>query len=393
MTGRYEDVTFTLDRAMLTLAPDSRASSARFVLPDTQTQRLELITCLENAAGIAGDSPVARLTLTGATGGQFSYLLQPGQDTAGRLRPVAALAHPWGVPDDHSGGYLYYSQVTLPSPMAATRLQVDYLAPEGQLWLLGLSLVGEGGEVTQLSPYMREGNYHSVYRDPSDVVYRNENALPRAYAVHAVEKVAGEEAALTALQAPKFVPGAGVVLEDPGAPQPAGRGPSSVTIERYTPMQVDLRATMAGDGYVVLNDANYPGWQASVDGRPAHVYQANDLFRAVYVPGGEHRVSFVYRPWLLWAGAAISGSTLLVSLCLVVWGRWGARRGGRRGPEATRLPRCAGGKHGRKQRSRSPIRGWPWSTGHRMEGGRRGPKATRLRRKSPIRGLTGGRFA
>ena len=333
MVWQYEDVAFTLHHAMLKLAPGGQTATGRFVLPDAPVLHLGLVTCLEDAAGIADGVPVVRLTLTGADGQQYAYLLRAGADTADRLHDVAAqaasmqhrsapVAYSWGWPDGRSSGHFYYSQVALPSPMTVARLELEYLAPEGQFWLLGLSLAGGPGTVTRLSPYMREG-YDGVYRDPSDAVYENENALPRAYAVHAVKKVAGEDAALAALQAPGFVPGAGVVLEDPEAPQPTGHGPSSVTIERYAPMQVDLRARMAGDGYVVLNDTYYPGWQASVDGRPARVYQANYLFRAVYVPGGEHRISFSYRPRLLWLGAGISLATLLVSLLLLVWVRRG----------------------------------------------------------------------
>ena len=38
------------------------------------------------------------------------------------------------------------------------------------------------------------------------------------------------------------------------------------------------------EGYLVVSDTWYPGWQATVDGEAATIERANVHFRAVYLP-------------------------------------------------------------------------------------------------------------
>ncbi len=68
-------------------------------------------------------------------------------------------------------------------------------------------------------------------------------------------------------------------------------------------------------GYLVLTDTWYPGWQATVDGEPAEVLQANCAFRAVWLEVREHAVEMVYRPASVRIGGVIS---LAVSVCCLV---------------------------------------------------------------------------
>jgi uncharacterized membrane protein YfhO len=67
---------------------------------------------------------------------------------------------------------------------------------------------------------------------------------------------------------------------------------------------VDLE--LPAPAWLVLTDAWYPGWEATLDGEPAALHRADVLFRAVYVPAGSHRVRLVFEPASWRAGAAIS---------------------------------------------------------------------------------------
>ena len=70
--------------------------------------------------------------------------------------------------------------------------------------------------------------------------------------------------------------------------------PATIVTDGLT--QVQLTATLADAGQLVLADAYYPGWQALVDGKAVPIELANGAFRSVPLPAGSHQVDFYYRP-------------------------------------------------------------------------------------------------
>jgi hypothetical protein len=75
---------------------------------------------------------------------------------------------------------------------------------------------------------------------------------------------------------------------------------------------------LPGPRILTYLDAYYPGWTAYVDGEAAHIYLANDAFKAVAVPAGTHEVRFVFRPMRVYFGAAISLTATIMAL-LFLW--------------------------------------------------------------------------
>ncbi len=105
------------------------------------------------------------------------------------------------------------------------------------------------------------------------------------------------------------------MLGDAGcaAPEPAQ---GSAEISADTGNSVTLKVAAPRDSWLILADTDYPGWQATVDGKDVPIYRANLNFRAVQVAAGAHEVRFDYRPdWLL-PGTLVSIISLLVALLL-----------------------------------------------------------------------------
>jgi hypothetical protein len=147
------------------------------------------------------------------------------------------------------------------------------------------------------------GNYRLIHS--GDVkLYENMDVMDRAYLVSNWQWAPDSEASLAALNEPGFDvrntavltpgPGSGAPLQVPG-PQPKAQQPDQqgqARIVSYSSDQVIVRTRSSASSVLILTDAYYPGWQATLDGRPAPIYQANGLFRAVFVPEGEHEVTF-----------------------------------------------------------------------------------------------------
>lgn len=69
-------------------------------------------------------------------------------------------------------------------------------------------------------------------------------------------------------------------LETELAPYLSGIPPRAteiVTVTYPTPQRTELQATLEAPGLVILSDADYPGWELTIDGRPAPIYRVNRL--------------------------------------------------------------------------------------------------------------------
>jgi hypothetical protein len=86
------------------------------------------------------------------------------------------------------------------------------------------------------------------------------------------------------------------------------------------PGVVIVRADAPQGGWLLLSDAWYPGWTADVDGQPSTIHRADGLFRSVWLPPGNHIVTFAYRPWTFAAGCLIAA--IAWGAVLAVGRRW-----------------------------------------------------------------------
>ena len=69
-------------------------------------------------------------------------------------------------------------------------------------------------------------------------------------------------------------------------------------------------------GWLVLAESWYPGWRAVIDETQIPVQIANQTFRAVVVPAGQHVVVLTYAPLSFTAGGVIS---LVAAICCLFW--------------------------------------------------------------------------
>jgi hypothetical protein len=152
--------------------------------------------------------------------------------------------------------------------------------------------------------------------------------LPRAFVVGNAQPVADPGAAFDRIKAPDFDPAKIVYLQGGVTATPADPGASPATVTRDGTDGLTVHVTTANAGYLVMSDAYYPGWQATVDGQAANIMQADLAFRAVYLPdGGDHTVVFRFGPqwWLVgWgiAGLTALGIVVLLALMPLMRRRW-----------------------------------------------------------------------
>ncbi|MFW6116205.1 MAG: YfhO family protein [bacterium] len=162
-----------------------------------------------------------------------------------------------------------------------------------------------------------EGKWELAYQGDGGInVYRNTEVVPRAFIVHRVTIAEGPGQSLERVLSSSFDFREEVVLEESPVqwtePSTEAFQAASARVVDYQPNHVTVDVKTATDGLLVLTDTYAPGWKALLEDNPVPVYVADHTFRAVLVPAGAHRVTFVYRPQSFYVGATLSLLGLVV---------------------------------------------------------------------------------
>jgi hypothetical protein len=153
-------------------------------------------------------------------------------------------------------------------------------------------------------------------------LYQNSRALPQIQLFDAIQWVDTPLQALSTLQSSETKV---LVLE--GSAEMANKGRKPV---RVTASSTAKLVRNSGDDFLIdvqaphplwlfLADANYPGWQASLNGVATELHSAQVLGKAVYVPAGSHQLRIFYRPTWLPLATALTGSGIVLFLLALLW--------------------------------------------------------------------------
>lgn len=202
-------------------------------------------------------------------------------------------------------------EATADEPVFGNDLHLARYVLESPLSIGGLVIMGEGSADAVTLVDTRTGDFQQLTPEPwrrvlsSDVkLYENLTVDPRAFMVYSVQWTPdtdeGTEMALSRMRERDFSPQIRALLAGEGTDREGTLiSPSNtVTFAEYTPERVVIDVQTAADGYLLLTDAYYPGWSATLDGEPTPIYRADVMFRAVFVPAGEHQVTFSYSPFI-----------------------------------------------------------------------------------------------
>jgi len=147
-------------------------------------------------------------------------------------------------------------------------------------------------------------------------IYENSNVLPKAFVVGKAVTVS-PESSLANVSVPFNPRELAYVVNGLNLESRQTFVQSELTL--YSPHSINIHATLTEPGYLVLTEPWYKFWQARIDGTPANVYRTNHMFMGVYVPAGEHDITFEYRNSLFQLGLFISLWTLAGLLIVIVY--------------------------------------------------------------------------
>ncbi|NUQ06351.1 MAG: YfhO family protein, partial [Anaerolineae bacterium] len=299
-----------------------RLTDTRYLLTDKVYDLVREGVFYDTALPVSGAAAYPNRTGFTATAVEALYTCQTPPCDPPRLRadgvPLEAALSGAAVDRYLMARYL------LDPPRAAAALEVETAAGGT---VRAVTLVNTPDETfAQLSPdpYRRVlSSDIKLYELPAD--------FSRAFAVAAPplcvsDDEGGTEAALELMRDAAFDPAAQVVLTTEGCrawgPLDAASAETApeVQILAYSAERIALRVSAAAPATLLLIDAYYPGWTATLDGSPVPIYRADVMFRAILTPTGAHQIVFEYRPaWL--PGILVAGGVLwLIVLAVAALG-------------------------------------------------------------------------
>jgi len=257
--------------------------------------------------------------------------------------PVPRVAQPEGGIFERREGRDYVdwsarSASLLLDPAVNVALRIDAILPYGAFSPLRLTALSESFGPSWPRLYRRFALTHVALPVPRDqanpegtaqalagatLAHRDEVAGMELWAVphrpwaffaeRALPVARPEEARAYVLDRAILASDRAIAVEAPDAPPTA---PGRVLTVRRAPERLFVEAESLAPALLVVQDAFWPGWRASIDGQPTGILAADYLVRAVRWPTGRHALELVYDPPELRTGLALSALGALLVLIL-----------------------------------------------------------------------------
>jgi hypothetical protein len=147
-------------------------------------------------------------------------------------------------------------------------------------------------------------------------VWRNQEALPRAFVVYDTRVAPDEAAALVTLRPADEA----IVDREVGVHEGGPMTPLSA-FYRDSSLDLAVEVTARTRGLLVFSEVWAPGWKVLVDGKPAELLRVDYALRGVVVERGRHTVAMAIEDDPLAWGAALSLTALALLIGLLLLAR------------------------------------------------------------------------
>lgn len=341
--NRGVDASWLAEDMTLWLGPGCNPTwhdSLTFDLPAPQNSTsIGIVSRLACSVSVPDGAEVARVSLTDVDGKVYQQSMFAGRDTAewaydcGSVKPsmkheraTVFSSYPAEMYGEPCEGHRYLTILPLNGAKDIKNIKIEWAGEKGGAMILEkVSLINDSTKSSKpISALLSNtNNWHPVEETDEALIYENLRVLPRAWLVEEVATVKPEEA-LSSIKTSKmadgrtFDPSKIALIEEPLAfePQQADAKPLA-EVANLSDTTMEVRTASTSQSFLVTSDPYYPGWQVSIDGQPAHLFQADYALRGVQLPPGQHLVRFEFSPSSFYYGAVISAIALLVLLALI----------------------------------------------------------------------------
>ncbi|MBI4091777.1 MAG: YfhO family protein, partial [Candidatus Levybacteria bacterium] len=170
--------------------------------------------------------------------------------------------------------------------------------------ILGVKYLGfEKGELSKIEQKRLDpSRYQKVWEKNSFVIFENRKVFPRVYFADRFVLRTDKEDAIQAIYDKNINLKETVIVQNLLSFE-ENKASGNASILSYTQNKITIETETKDTKILVLSDAFYPGWKASVNPSTgsgqaveAKIYKVNHALRGVIVPRGKSKVVFSYQP-------------------------------------------------------------------------------------------------
>jgi len=330
-------VSWSQENLSLSLGSDCgvvQPNSVDFKVPDyIPANAIGIVSSLGCAAQIPDNTEVLRIEVRDTNGKSMTQSLRAGRDTSEwaydctDVRPQmqhrkAQIFGSFPVVRESfptCEGHHYVSILPLNPLNDVKSISLKWISPSGSISLQKISIIdnttNQSYPITELSNTAR---WHHVENINQTMVSENLRAMPRAWLVPEVISAKPNQV-LEAIQSSRLPDGRTykpnqVALVEAPLMFKAQNPDLAATAEiiSLSNSQIEIQTDSTSPAFLVLSDVYYPGWRATIDGKPTPIFQTNYVLRGVQVPHGNHRVTFEFNPVSFHLGLGVSSASLVL---------------------------------------------------------------------------------
>jgi len=301
--------------------------------------KIGIVSSMACSTHILDETEVVGILLTDAQEKVHSFSMRAGRDTSewayDRHDVLPRMKHrraqvfqsfPVVKKSEQEEGHQYVAALPIGKVLEIKSMELQWRGGSGAIGIQKISFFNENTGrsyplTTTMSDLANPARWRHVENIGDTIVYENLRVMPRAWLVSEVLNAKAEEV-LQTIQSSRlpdgriFNPSETALVEEPFAFKAKERDErATAQVVHLSNTRMEVRTNSLTPSFLILSDVYYPGWKATIDGVPKHIFQTNYVLRGIMIPSGRHVIQLVFRPQSFFYGAGISaGSSLLLIL-------------------------------------------------------------------------------
>lgn len=284
---------------------------ARFELEadSASYDELEIVSMLVNSGAVTDGSPVANIKLH-TDESTIEVNLLAGRDTSewAYERPDVQATVKHGraqVAESWDGGGFQGHRYSTRIPIRRSRIDYIEISNPGDeshvvIAKAELSDSMSGQKLALRTLRLNPERWRHLGTFDNVELWENLNVLPRAWFVNRVMQCSDDEA-LSSIKQGKVEPRQTALVD-----RELAASSGKVEVVSYAPNRIEMTTETTSEGFLVVSEVYYNGWEAFLDGVRVPVYRTDYALRGISVPAGKHRVEMRFRPASVGYGAVLS---------------------------------------------------------------------------------------